>query len=104
MRALARFIFEFFVLLVGSLVRAHEADQDAVPPAEWRKANTFLFGSREVSNRFAEFNIACSGGIGTGKTTAMLALMVSRIDGLIAGGKQFNVFAYTPKPDDFYPV
>ena len=40
----------------------------------------------------------------SGKTTAMIPLMVSRIQGYIDRGEPFNVHAYTPKPDDFYPV
>ena len=74
------------------------------PPREWLLKNTFILGAARVPNKLAEFDVIISGGKGVGKTTAFVALMLSRIDGLIASGKPFNVHAFTPKPDDFLPL
>jgi hypothetical protein len=51
-----------------------------------------------------EFDTVFSGGKGTGKTTALVAAMTSHIDAMLAAGRPFNAHAYTPKPDDFYPL
>ena len=80
------------------------APQGETPPAEWRRKNTFLFGAEQVPRRLAEFDTILSGGKGTGKTTALVALMLSQITGHVESGKPFNVHCYTPKPDDFYPI
>lgn len=81
-----------------------QPDDPNRPPAEWLASNTIAFGGVASPLRMVEFNILVSGGMGTGKTTAFIALEVSHIDALIAGGRPFNVHAYTPKPDDFYPL
>jgi hypothetical protein len=74
------------------------------PPAEWRAANTYLYAGQEAPVRFAEYDTIMSGGKGTGKTTALIALMISLISSRIAASIHFNVHAFTPKPDDFYPL
>ena len=78
--------------------------RNGMPPAEWMKQNSFLLGGERVPTRLAEFDTVLSGGKGTGKTTALIALMLSLIQSRIASGAPFNVHAYTPKPDDFYPL
>lgn len=75
----------------------------ATPPVKKRAGRSFLFGAEEIPDRFAEFDTLISGGKGTGKTTALLAQMDSHIESKLRSGKPFNVKAYTPKPDDFFP-
>lgn len=74
------------------------------PSEEWLAKNTILIGGERVPLRLTEFDTIVSGGKGTGKTTALSAQLVSHIDCLLAAGRPFNVHAYTPKPDDFYPL
>lgn len=78
---------------------ASAADVDA-----WLAANTYLVGGLPVPTRLAEFDFVVSGGKGTGKTTAMKAMMTSHVDAMIASKQKFNMHCYTPKPDDFYPM
>lgn len=74
------------------------------PTADWLAGNTFFLGGLRVPLRIAEYDTVYSGGKATGKTTALKVQMTSHIDAHIASGRPFNVHAYTPKPDDFYPL
>jgi hypothetical protein len=96
------FILRVLFIRVGMTFRVPPEVRQ--PDERWRVANTYLFGGLRIPVRFAEFNTCLSGGIGTGKTTALIALMVSRIQGLIESGKPFNVHCYTPRPNDFLPL
>ncbi|MFO0890984.1 MAG: type IV secretion system DNA-binding domain-containing protein [Isosphaeraceae bacterium] len=73
------------------------------PSEEWQKRNTCLFGAERIPTRLIEYDTVLSGGKGTGKTTALTALMRSLIDSRIASGRPFSVHAYSPKPEDLYP-
>lgn len=74
------------------------------PDAKWIEEHTFNFGGLRVPLRFTEHDILISGGKGSGKTTALIALMLSRIQGKIERGEKFVVHCFTTKNDDFFPL